>query len=626
MEKTKINILQSDYPVKVQEVTKLTKEIRRAFMYLLSSEKMEEEQLFLEQDDKAQQEFNNFIDDYENGECFFVGFQGTGKSAFLYNYFHLISGQNYWIHEDTLFVYFGRNSIIEYRNVGDSLIEELADLCKYLESEYGITNDHHCDLYDFIVNTKRSVMRNPYLSRKKNNIEDYIAELKNLKKEKKMTFVLMRLKFYLLHNIKHIKRIILVFDCIEDKRSFSELYKKIYDCMLNYNRNVYQGGYHVKAIYTIRPSDFRIITQDCRNFVSIQKDVKMDIQKLFDKRCNFAMSQDDIWWTDKGFGKKELKFAQEKLEDLNTKFNQKYQKMIRGLSFYDINKALECYKTIVFNVTWVQKERFQYGDDEDSCVWNSGFLFDNITCIRALACKNEQVYQGNITGGIIPNILYSTEDEDYSIYVLLIMKYFVRSNNVKDFLGGESGKTFSEVLKMCEDIFGRCKEYTNFEKAIQYMYENEILKKSVDPNYSRDGENLTPESRLYISAKGAELWDMLRGDSVLMEICREDYYRSQNGINNFEPSYKLISSKKQRDIFEDLLLMIEDFKRQENVIFASAKKRGKIDELEKTFGKRRMTYFLLEGVNKSILYSSSRSNDHLKMHKTEVEQLVNERI
>ena len=72
--------------------------------------------------------------------------------------------------------------------------------------------------------------------------------------------------------------------------------------------------------------------------------------------------------------------------------------------------------------------------------------------------------------------------------------------------------------------------------------------------------------------------------------------------------------------------MIEDFKRQEDVIFASAKKRGKIDELEKTFGKRRMTYFLLEGVNKSILYSSSRSNDHLKMHKTEVEQLVNERI
>lgn len=626
MEKTKINILQSDYPVKVQEVTKLTNEIRRAFKYLLSAEKIEEERLFLEQDDKAQQEFNYFIDDYENGECFFVGFQGTGKSAFLYNYFHLSSGQNYWINENTLFVYFGRNSIIEYRDVEDCLIDELSDLCKFLEKEYRIHNDQHYDLYDFIVNTKRSVMRNPYLSREKNTVEEYKAELENLEREKKMTSVLMRLKFYLLHNIKSIKRVILVFDCIEDRYSFPKLHKKIYDCMLNYNKDIYQGGYHVKAVYTIRPSDFRILTQYCKNFVCIQKDIKMDIQKLFDKRYKFAMDQDEIWWMDKEFGRKELRFAQEKLEDLNIKFNQKYQKMIRGLSFYNINKALECYKTIVFNLTWVQKERFQYGDDEDSCVWNKGFLFDNITCIRALACKNEQVYQGNITGGIIPNILYSTEDEDYSIYILLIMKYFVRSNNVKDVLGGESGKTLSEVLNMCEDIFGRGKEYTNFEKAIQYMYENEILKKSVDPQNNQYDDHLIPESRLYISAKGAELWDMLRGDSVLMEICREDYYRPQNGKNNFESSYKLISNKEQRKIFEDLLLMIGDFKRKEDEIFYSAKKRGKIDELEKTFGKRRMTYFLLEGVNKSILYSSSRSNNHLKMHKSEVEQLVNEKI
>ena len=420
--------------------------------------------------------------------------------------------------------------------------------------------------------------------------------------------------------------IILVFDRIEDPELFSTLYKKVYDCMLNYNRKIYNIGYHVKAVYTLTPSKFQLISQEGVRFTIIQKDIKMDIQKLFDKRFEFATNQDVTWWTDKGFGEKELKFAYEKLEELNTKFNQKYQKMIRGLSFYDINKALDCYKTIVFNITWVQKDRFQFSDDEEACLWNSGLLFDNITCIRALACKNEQIYQGNTIGNIIPNILYSTEDEDYSIYILLVMKYFVRRHNIKDILRGDSGQIFSEFLRMCEDIFGKGKEYTHFEKAVQYMYENEILRKNVNTKYNQGGNSLTLNSRLDISAKGAELWDMLRGDSVLMEICREDYYRIQNEVNNFEPSYKLISNKKQSDIFEDLLLMIEDFKNQEDKIFYSAKERGKLDEFEKKFGKRRMTYFLLEGVNKSIVYSSSRSNNQLKAHKFEVDRLVNERI
>ena len=72
--------------------------------------------------------------------------------------------------------------------------------------------------------------------------------------------------------------------------------------------------------------------------------------------------------------------------------------------------------------------------------------------------------------------------------------------------------------------------------------------------------------------------------------------------------------------------MIEDFKIQEDKIFECAKQRGKVEELEKLFGKRRMTYFLLEGVNKSILYSSSCANEALREHESRVEQLVNEKI
>ena len=184
MDKTKINILQNCYTTKVQVKSKLTDEDRRAFMYLLSSEKIEEERLFLEQDDIAQHEFNTFLDDYENGECFFVGFHGTGKSAFLHNYFHLESSKNYWINNDTMLFYFGRNSIIDYRSNEDSLIAELLDLCKFLEKEYNITDDLYYELYNFIINTKRSVVKNPYLNKRNNTVKDYIKELQNLEKER----------------------------------------------------------------------------------------------------------------------------------------------------------------------------------------------------------------------------------------------------------------------------------------------------------------------------------------------------------------------------------------------------------------------------------------------------------
>ena len=645
MAKTKINILQSN-TVRTQAVDNLTSEGRRAFMYLLSTEGIEEDGIFFEEDN-ARQEFDEFLDDYENGECFFVGFRGTGKSAFLYNYFQLKLGVNYWIDDDTLFFYLGKNSIIEYRDVEDALIEELIDLYRYLQRYYGMPDDEDLcyELYNFIVNTKKSVLENPYLDRKKDSADSFRRELLILEKEKKMTSILMYLKFCLLDYVKDVKRLILIFDYVEDRDAYSSIFKKMYDCMLRYDKKLYTSGYHVKAIYTIRPMDFRAVANGNGrgSFEIIQKDAKTDIQKLFDKRFKFAMGQEDKWWEDKRFGKEDLKFAYEKLEDLNTKYNQKYKKMIQGLSFYDVYKALECYKSIIFNQTWIQKERFQYGDDEAACVLNSGFLFNNITCIRALACKNDQIYRGNTVGCVIPNILYNTEDEeDYSIYILLLMKYFVRRNSVNDFFGEESGQEFSEVLKTCEDIFGRGKEYNNFRDAIVYMHKCQILRKSIfvsgkekksnkiyereDQKENRNTDDLVPESRLYISTRGAELWDMLRGDSVLMEICREDYFREQNEKYNFESSYKLISIKKQKDIFEDLLLMIEDFKIQEDKIFECAKQRGKVEELEKLFGKRRMTYFLLEGVNKSILYSSSCANEALREHESRVEQLVNEKI
>lgn len=54
----------------------------------------------------------------------------------------------------------------------------------------------------------------------------------------------------------------------------------------------------------------------------------------------------------------------------------------------------------------------------------------------------------------------------------------------------------------------------------------------------------------------------------------------------------------------------------------SASERGCSVEYIRTFGKKRMAYYLLEGVSKSITYSVSRSNENLKSICKEVRDLV----
>ena len=181
------------------------------------------------------------------------------------------------------------------------------------------------------------------------------------------------------------------------------------------------------------------------------------------------------------------------------------------------------------------------------------------------------------------------------------MKYFLRNG----FRENQRHKK-CQISEVLQDIFGT--ECGMFQKALDYLvHEKVITEKKED---------------LFINSKGEELWDMLQGDSVLLEISREDYYRPINGYN-MEPSYKLIDSMKQGVLFEDLLVIIKELMKEENRLYGIIRERGKQAEYKRFFGKKRMTYYLLIGVTKSIEYSSSRSNTRLNDKRNHIEQLVN---
>lgn len=608
MDKTKINIMYGANPVENRRERSFSTECRNAFGYLLASDDLDKEETFYQGDKTAKDKMDEFLEYYAPGKIAFVGVVGSGKTAFLHQYFNLDANNGYCLKDHALYFYHSDkgNGVIEAGRDMESLKYELRSLCAYIENVRNLSLDRkNCRaFYEFVVRTKKEVLGNPWLRDADETV--YCEAVKELRDNRELSFSLMKLKYYLLHDMKDITKVVFIFDDIRDSDSYLKLNKRICQCMCNYDSDVY-AGYQVKAVYAMSEEVYWSVngTGTGERFDAvINKERMMDTDKLFEVRRKKAEDKGGEWMRQKGFGEADLRFAYGQLMNLNKKFNGKYKTMILQISQYRKEDVMRCYRQICFNRVWIQKEVFCYS--ADSYQTNEGFLFTNITCIRALACGDNQVYENTDKsfGNLIPNILYNTPEEDLGIHCLLLMKYFVR-NNPSESPGHES----DVVAGLLKDIFGE--ECGMFQQALRYLIRKDVI--------AETGRCLR------INSKGAELWDMLQGDSVLFELCREDYYRSVDTDYNMEPSYKLIDSMRQYVIFGDLLQMIKEFVREENRLYDIVTRRGKWAEYEQYFGKRRMTFYLFVGVTKSIEYSACRSNQWLDKLRNETEQIVNAR-
>ena len=606
MGKTKIN-MQENFYVTSQDENVLSEECKKALCYLLSEDKLPD--IFWREDEEAKTQMDSFFKNIEEQILLFTGDSGIGKTRFLRRYFEVDVNETFRIRNNDLLIFLSGdgNGIVENHDNMKYFTEVFIKICEYCEKYYikpeDLISKNVKKFCMFIVENKKDVLLHPWISENEGEYL-YIEEIKELKKGKPLTYYIMKLKYYFLLG-KNIKNIVLICDNIKSKKLYEMVLEKVNKCIRNYDNIKYQG-YNVKTIFVMNSPILKKISEELVFDRKVIKEKKINIQGLIDERYEEARIYGEKWMIERGFDESALYNAKLAVDELNSRFNQKYQKMILGLSIYDKKKVLQCYKKIIFNQTWVRKKRFSYAKDVKDL--NEGFLFNNITCIRALGCGNDQVYDPDKqSDSFIPNILYNTEEEEYSVNNLLLMKYFLRNQREQRYEDGGN----EEVLETCKKIWGEGLEYNKFHMALNYLIRMNIV------------ECIIGEVEKYsITTKGSVLWDMLLGDSMLMELCREDYYRSCD-FGNMESGYKLLSTEKQYVIFDDLLHMIEQFVKQENKVYQVALERGYGVEYEKKFGKKRMAFYLLEGVKKSITYSSSRSNGELKSLCNIVEEAVN---
>lgn len=241
------------------------------------------------------------------------------------------------------------------------------------------------------------------------------------------------------------------------------------------------------------------------------------------------------------------------------------------------------------------------------------YSFNNISVIRALGCNEESMYW-NEENSVIPNIFYTTSEEDLSVQSILLLKYFEKKRNNEYY--GINSETIFDIKRELSFVFST-DDVAKFYRCIELLFECKVLRKSIydidDLKNLDKKESLSDDSMLYISPRGTELYEMFKRDSVLLEMLREDVWRDYSGWNYIgKTSNELMQERKEKELYMDLLEYIDYLAEKESDIFDEIRFRYKEKEYWNLFGKKTAVGLLLCGVEKSLIYTGIMQDPEIK--------------
>lgn len=582
-------------------------------------------------DPNAELNFQKLLDG-KSAVGFFVGFKNTGKSTYLKCIFDFYTNAVQLQREK-------KRIILPVLNVGteedvapyEKVVNSIKGVCDKLSEEYPKTKAIYSEMgigkfYQYIIETKGSLLPEidfeeecsmSELQRKKTRIS-------RLQKKHALSYQLLKLKFYLSNYCSDIEKVIIITDNLDKLRydnkemqEFIRYYLEIFECLENEKMSDSSNSIRTYLIISVRPMIYRQLKNDDKinSYISssslIWKNNKIDTIQLFEKlgrglKTQISVDSDVVPQYDTSY--------KESLYRLGVKFKYKYSSMIEQLCFSDYDLMIEAYYRILSNITWVKKGKFRYSSNG---IAQKGVSYTNITCIRALACGNNKLYRNNIMNEnpksidcLIPNLLYNTESQNYGVFILYTMKFFLRRFSEK-MEYGDDYIVLKDYMQCFTSVFPSVPEKV-FVETIAYLFKTEVLRKSVADIEGPSGEiydsmcrvELGTKNKMYITSRGRRLFDMLKEDSVLLELCREDIYREIPILeDNMKSSYDLMMEGKQNILFLDLLDIIKQIFDEEREYFELVCKNKKKNLFVDNFGKRPLSLTLLEGVFKSIQYS-----------------------
>ena len=565
-----------------------------------------------------------------------IGYPGIGKSSDIRYSYKVSNGAPRLCAEDRTVILLGSFSghIIESgteesgkKGIRLDLSRRAGAVCEALEKDNPALVDEFYspkgqeDFLEFLQLTNPKALTDTKDDKRRRTTEEKLETARN---NNPFIYVASKIKFYLSRQICEYNRVLLVIDNIEalseeDQQLLLMQCLRLFSCLRNFPEGWTGKRVYANLLISIRPSTYyRLKKSPVVSFYSIRelyKNKRMDLWSYFKAKTasakkKFEKDNPDKW-----------KEAGNVIIKLCDKFNRKYAKMIMGLVDMDVRRAMRVLERILSNSVWVTQDACT---DKNADTGRDGYVFNNITVIRAISCGSNIVYT-NGSDQLIPNILYNTEEEDNSIISMYIIAYFI-THNAGFMEYGENPVYIADLIRDFCDVFGK---EAGFEdricQTVDYLYSHGILSLTVLSDGTDHVEVITPSSPLYLSAKGTEIWNMLESDSVLSEMYREDYFQEYSSENpvKFSSSFDLMQQNNQEAIFLDLYRILEHLLTSlEQPMIEAVSRNGAMAKYSSLFGGRTMVEHLMRGINCSVDYSGKKDNRDISERRNTLNQLI----
>lgn len=609
-------------------------------------------------DEEFERNLKNFLQLFSNSAKFCVGYTGIGKTTSIRYCLNL--GVSTVAKLDTRSFRSPTHCMVIFPTFLDGALStdggsfdlkgRIAAVCTSMEEKHPElrkvtrTNEGREKLYKFIREHTPRILEpeNDYTYDEESIHNEIKQRLRYAQDNHPFEYYANKLKHYIGLTKSTYDRLVIVLDDIEtlsDKQQHEVIsnYLHLYGCMNNTKVDE-DEEYRITMLISVRPHTLRLYRkkesiEKVRGFESftilnntVLKKNAVDLSVFFKKRFDYYTSR-----SPKAVGNKDSwDKCYKSLMKLNDAFDGKYKSMISNLCFLNVRASLAVYSSVFANRFWIQGNHARAISFD---INPSEYSFNNINVIRAIGCGNSAVFTGS-SNSIIPNIFLTSENSDYSILCLLVMKYFIATvvddNDFYELSYGEEAKALNVVLHEWESAVGG--ERTKLlHKALEYLFEQKVLRKSIedtdDFTTMDKSESLDSNSKLYLSPRGYEAMQMLSRDSVLFEMLRECSWRDYSDRESFynrEPSYTLMLQKNQDLIFLDLLEYIDYLREQEENFFFDSKEDIDLQEYRDIFGSTLVVNCLLDGVMRSLTYSGHIANPIIKSKLIAVQEHISE--
>lgn len=594
--KTAIN---NNYHMKSVQRSDIFRKFQKPFRYLLRDSMHYDKSLYVEQSSTRYcEEFDAFTTSYSNDVRYFIGYTGCGKSTFIRHYFDLDNISPKIINDGTTLIIpsFWNGKVIDKNNYQNSINKHIAGSIRAALKEIDKTNGlvfPYYDLnefHDYIQLTRGDILATlsteEYQDLGKNPDAVISRILTKTEQECQIEYNSSSLKYFIEKYSKDINRVIFIIDDVEtmdaDALKFLvDTYYHMYDCFQNTeNRRII-----VNLLISLRPHSFRYL-RDCGLehekiiaygnhlesicYQIIRNDIP-DILEIFKKRFEN---------TDKLVepGNKETWDANRKqMFDLIDDIEKCYVDIITDLCHMNIRAIFDCLQLILSNRIWCQENK---SVSRYPAVKISEYNFNNIVnVLRTLSCGENSVYTGKMdvqfnaseledmqqrpsfdgSDIFIPNILNNIETRECDITSVYIMYYlenkFSSTNNTP---ANSEFITVKDLLDDIRRVFNRNDREYLF-KTIIYLFKNRIIRKSIkDHDTPRTLNLINEDTYIYFTKKGSRILKLLREDSILLEIFREDIVREYKNESICKSSFELVMEHNRVILFNDLIMLARE--------------------------------------------------------------------